>query len=317
MTQQQGVGVAGDEVAQLAGAQVQPGQDRGHEPREHPGRLHLEVGLDGERREVGDAPAAGVADRADGQGGRAARGEVVPDAVEHRHVRGVEVHDVVVAVARDAVVGLEQRRDADGVGGEGARRDQLPEELGGHRQRSGGAEPADAVAVGQLGDRDVPHQPGQRPAPAAELEVVHHLGSELQAHHPGPLRAVEHRHPQHPAAVVAEAGDELAVLERAPGEGPLHRLRRRGVHPHRGEHPLTEVDQQHVGVEPEGSDGLVEHGGQALTDDEVGPIGQRREDIAPRRPGRHPEDPTRSPVAVEVTPSGHARSDTPSRRARS
>ena len=163
----------GQHVLQHPGGGVQGGQRGGDEPRRPGLGGEQVVGVRGEGGQVGDPLAAGEPDRGDRQRGVVAGLQVVSGAVEHGEERVAGVDRVVVGVAGDPVPRFEQGGHHEPVGGEGARRHQLPHQLRRRRQRPSAAHPAQPFAVGHLADQDVAEQPGHRPAPPAQRLARH------------------------------------------------------------------------------------------------------------------------------------------------
>ena len=87
------------------------------------------VGVLGEGGEVGDAATAGEPDRRDRQRGVVAGLQVVSGSVEHGQERIAGVHGVVVGVAGHLVPRFEQGGHHQPIGGQGTRRQQLPQQL--------------------------------------------------------------------------------------------------------------------------------------------------------------------------------------------
>ena len=126
-------------------------------------------------------------------------------------------------------------------------------------------------------------QPRQRPAPAAQIETIDHTGRKPDPEHADPVGAVQHRNPQHALTRGARPAEDLTDLISATREGPLHLHGFPPMRPDRNENPLRQVDHQHLGGQPQGPHGLVDHARQLITGHQVRIVDDLSKHVRPKR----------------------------------
>jgi hypothetical protein len=205
-------GVAGGDAAVDAGGGVELREQGCHEGAVVLGADPLVDRAVGVRQF--QAGAAGVAVRVQGERGQGARADAVADGVEDRDVDDVAVRGVVEGVAADVVAGFEDRGDHGVVGGEGQRRQLVPDDLGGELHGEAAAGALDRVAVEAAAGDQLGDQGGDDVQVAAEALGGLPLQPDLD--HAEALGAVQQRQPQ-AGVLVGGAG----CAEGLAGEGAV------------------------------------------------------------------------------------------------
>jgi hypothetical protein len=246
--------MAGVDVVQGAGGDVEVGEDRGGEAGV--GELVGDGGVDG----AGDGGQVGAFDPggaggAEGDGGGERGAQAVAEGVEDGDPGDVVVDGVVVGVAADGVARFKDRGDDEVFGGEGQGWQEPSEGFRANGCGLGSAGAAEGVAVLGFRDDEVAEEPGDGVDVAPDGVVVkvemRRQGDVQDAESFGP---VDDRHPQ--PFRVAGRDNGCDQREGAAGEAAvdrdrlLVRLAWLGQHPQRA---LFGVGEMHGGMEAQRS----------------------------------------------------------------